>query len=512
MDEEYLSGEESEILPEEVAEPTPTNNNYMPWLLEVVVENFGVCVRHPELKRTTKQVSIRIESLQVLTALCKHFQMLKDHLSIIAIVLQKELYDPQDEVRIYTAKCLDTLAHEMSNYLEIAPNDIEDCLHFWRSMLPSVITIIQDPSTSHVIKSSLCDFFSNIGVNIFEKLDHSDHMKLVELLSGVSCSEEPTVKSASVRVLAVYALFPSMKGNLCFVENTAELILPLMKESNIFVRVRASWSLGNISESLLTNSSSNYDRLSDYLLQRLLQSTKESTSDNDKVKSNAVRTLGNLLGLILEKHLESASWKKLILECIDRLVNSVKTGNNAKVKWNACYAIGSFLRNQNLFISKPDFNWQKNVFDTLSFTTINNVNFKVRITASGALQKIENRQFYGNNFIPIWKSLILAMEQSEALVDFNEYNHRDNLQEQLSFSFCHFLNLADSTNLQAMAEELQPRKELVNAVWVRVLNRILPENAGPLLSTAAMLHELSKQNSSIKLLSDCFCEPRNDFL
>lgn len=475
----------------------------IPWLLEAVFENFGYFTSQPKIIRSSRQVSIRIESFQILTALSKHFQYLILHLDVIAKILLFELNDSQEEIKIYNSKCLDSLAHEMSNYLTVSLNDIEECKQFWLTILPGAVEKIEDPETNNIIKATLCDFLSNIGVQIFERLDHTEQMELVKILSRISCSEEPTVKSASVRVLAVYALFPSMKEDLCFVENTAELILPLMKESNLFVRLRTSWSLSNLSESILTNTSSDYDRISDSLLQRLLQSTIESTLDNDKVKSNAVRTLGNLLCLILPKHIEDLTWKHLIFECIDKLVISMKTGNNAKVKWNACYAVGNLVKNQHLFITNSDFNWQQNVFDNLCFM-LNNVNFKVRINASAALQKIESRYLYGNHFIPIWKSLILALERSDNLVDFNEYNHRDNLQEQLCLGFCHFLNLADTYNLYLMSGELQQRKDLIKSIWKRVLYRIIPERAVTLLSTATMLQELSKTNTQIKCLSDCF--------
>lgn len=471
--------------------------------------NFGVNIQQPDNILPVRQVSIRIESLQIITAVSNHFQYLIEHLNSIATTLLIGLNDPQEEIQIYSSKCLDSLSHKMNSYLESSLENIEKCKQFWLIILPDAVKKIQNSATNHIIKITLCDFFSNIGINIFESLDNIVQMRLVNFFSGVSCNEEPTVRSASVRILAVYALFPSMKDDWCFVENTAELILPLMEETNLFVRVRACWSLANISESLLTNFKSDYDRISDNILKKLLQSTMKSTLDNDKVRSNAVRTLGNLLCLILPKHINMLSWKSVTFDCIERLVTSVKTGNNTKVKWNACYAIGNFITNRHLFILDPDFNWQKNVFDTLCFIIINNVNFKVRINASAALQKIHDRSLYGDYFIPIWISLILSMENSDNLMDFSEYSHRDHLQEQLCFCFCHFLDLADTISLCIMSEELQLKKDLIKSIWTKVLNRIVPESAGRLLSTAGMLHNLSRTNKKIKLLSICFHEQIN---
>lgn len=61
------------------------------------------------------------------------------------------------------------------------------------------------------------------------------------------------MKASAVRALAVYALFPSLRDDLCFVENTAESIIPLLKDGNLFVRVKASWAMGNISDALVAN-------------------------------------------------------------------------------------------------------------------------------------------------------------------------------------------------------------------------------------------------------------------
>ncbi|KAL5274864.1 HEATR6 family protein [Megaselia abdita] len=504
--EEYVSDNDEIVM---LSSSTSKEVTQLPWMLEIVLENFGINKRQTNIVYKPRQVSIRIESLQILIALSQHIQYLIFHLDIIATVLLVELSDPQEEIRIYSSKCLDSIAHELSIRLESFHEDIEKCKQFWMIVMPIVVEKIQDPHTNPIIKTTLCDFFSNMGSQIFESLDHVEQLKLIKFLSGVSCSEDPSVRSSSVRVLAVYALFPSMKSNLCFVENTAELILPLMEEQNLFVRIRASWSLANISESLRTNSSSDFDHISDFLLLKLLKATKESISDNDKIRSNSVRSIGNLLCLIEPKHIEELSWKLIIFECIQKLVSSIKIGNNAKVKWNTCYAIGCFIKNRCLFTSSPDFNWQKNVFDSLCFLALNNVNFKVRITATVALQKIENRTLYGDHFIHIWKSLILAMEHSDNLVDFNEYTHRDNLQEQLCFGLCHFLNIADPTNLRLMSEVLNSRKHLIRSIWIKVLNRMVPEAAGKLLCTAAMLKNISKTNKCFQLLVYCFSEEIN---
>ena len=118
---------------------------------------------------------------------------------------------------------------------------------------------------------------------------HVYHIQLIGILSGAGCNEENTVRAAAVRALAVYVLFPSLRENLVFVENTAESILQLIKDSNLFVRVRPSWSMGNVSDALITNFfNSRVERISEDLLKRLLETAIVSASDNDKVRTQYV--------------------------------------------------------------------------------------------------------------------------------------------------------------------------------------------------------------------------------
>lgn len=74
-------------------------------------------IYHLQKTLTLAAAPVRIESLQVLSCLAPHFLLLKDHLELIEIALEKSLSDSQAEIRLYTAKTLDTIGHSMSAYL-----------------------------------------------------------------------------------------------------------------------------------------------------------------------------------------------------------------------------------------------------------------------------------------------------------------------------------------------------------------------------------------------------------
>lgn len=62
---------------------------------------------------------------------------------------------------------------------------------------------------------------------------------------------------------------------------------------------------------------------------------------------------------------------------------------------------------------------------------VHNANFKVRINAAAALSIPTNEQFLQNHFAFIWASLLEALDRSDEITDFNEYQHRDHLTEQV---------------------------------------------------------------------------------
>lgn len=63
---------------------------------------------------------------------------------------------------------------------------------------------------------------------------------------------------------------------------------------------------------------------------------------------------------------------------------------------------------------------------------VHNTNFKVRINAAAALAVPTNEIFFQNHFADIWSSLLEALDRSDEITDFNEYQHRDHLAEQVN--------------------------------------------------------------------------------
>ncbi|XP_050073590.1 HEAT repeat-containing protein 6 [Anopheles maculipalpis] len=535
-EEEALESDpEVEVGCEEETKPAPSiengsgGENGMSWLLQVTLENLGVN------GVASTVMPVRMECLQVLCAMASHYSLLVDHLPMVAEALVNAFGDPLPEIKLYAGRLLDLLGHAIHTELLLQDKiDIEHldvALQFWTSIIPIVTEQIQDVQLVATLRSVCCDALGNIGVHVYEKFPRGRQLALISLLTGCTFDEDSGVSSAAARALSVYILFPSLRDDVCYVENTIESILRIMRDPNLTARIKTSWSLGNVTDALILNQQHHlqlnhpdslddrqgYLSINDEMLRRILEVALDSAKDNDKVRSNAVRTIGNVLHLLRPPQLEQPTWMPMYEDAIERLIQNVVVSStvNVKVKWNACYALGNMMKNETFFLSGAAGTWERRVFPALCETVVNSPNFKVRINAAQALTVIGKREHFGAFFQPTWLALLQALEQSDNLVDYNEYKRRDSLQEQLCLSLAHLLRLATKDDVLVMASVLLPLYDAVRGNWVRVISRILPEKSAALLESYRVLLEMRKASkgdgetipaSSWDLLLKCFTD------
>ncbi|EAT38851.1 AAEL009289-PA [Aedes aegypti] len=509
-DEELESPVQTPDAPE--GEAPSSSGPKMSWLLQIALENLGVTINQYKVATPSVVMPVRMECLQVLSAMASHYSLLADHLLLVAAALKNSFNDAIPEIKLYAGRVLDLIGHAINTSLlvkvTIDPDELNTSVDFWVTMLPIVTEQIQDIQQNASLRGICCDALGNLGVHVFEKLPRDRQIVLVSLLTGCTFDEDSGVSSAAVRALSVYILFPSLRDNICYIENTIEAILRIMKDPNVAARVKASWSLGNITDALVLNSSDpSVEKVSDAMMKAILEAAIVAAGDNDKVRCNSVRTVGNMLRMLKVEHFSQSVWVELCQKSVERLVQNILSSNNVKVKWNACYAIGNVMRNDLMFSEGSRIDWQKQIFPALCQIVINSNNFKVRINASAALSVINVRSHYGIYFVTVWSSLLKALEQSDNLVDYNEYKHRDNLQEQLCLSLSHFLRLASKEDLPAMAGELLPLFDAVQQNWDRVVNRILPEKSAKLMEAHVKLQESARNpevKSAVQMILKCF--------
>lgn len=111
----------------------------------------------------------------------------------------------------------------------------------------------------------------------------------ITMLLGLTYSENYLVKTAAVRALGVYILFPCLREDVMFVADTANTILAALDDRSPNVRAKAAWSLGNLTDTLIVNMESVgvdfQEELSDMLLLKMLQAATRASADKDRVRA-----------------------------------------------------------------------------------------------------------------------------------------------------------------------------------------------------------------------------------
>lgn len=103
---------------------------------------------------------------------------------------------------------------------------------------------------------------------------------------------------------------------------------------------------GNLTDALIHNEEEGTaSALQGSVLVRLTKAALASAKDTDKVRSNAVRALGNV-GRLWTREVRALD-EALFGLLVSTLLNTVANGS-AKVRWNSCYALGNVLKNKEL--------------------------------------------------------------------------------------------------------------------------------------------------------------------
>ncbi|KAM7139785.1 HEAT repeat-containing protein 6 isoform 2-T2 [Macrochelys suwanniensis] len=402
---------------------------------------------------------VRLESLQVLALLVKgYFSVAQSYLLELGEVACKCMEETDPSIQLHGAKLLEELGtgivqqHKLDSTIAVNQKvPVNLVVTFWTMMLngplPGALQNAQHPT----LQTSACDALSSILPEAFSSLRDDRQILCITLLLGLNHSENPLVKAAAARALGVYVLFSCLRQDVMFVADTANAILNSLQDKSPNVRAKAAWSLGNLTDTLIVNmemmGQSFQEEFSDLLLLKMLRSATEASKDKDKVKSNAVRALGNLLHFLQPYHIVNPRFSETIKESIQALISTVQSEATMKVRWNACYALGNVFKNPALPLGEAP--WTAQAYNALTSVVKSCKNFKVRIKSAMALSIPTQRERYGTTeqFSQIWSALVIALQKSEDTEDFLEFKYSASLRTQICQALIHLLSLANSTDL-----------------------------------------------------------------
>ncbi|KAF1620732.1 HEAT repeat-containing protein 6, partial [Eudyptes chrysolophus] len=442
----------------------------------------------PSFSSVYEPCPLRLESLQVLALLVKgYFSMAQSYFLELGEVACRCMEEMDPSIQLHGAKLLEELGTGVLQQYKpdsaVARDQrvpVSVVVTFWTVILNGPLPGTLQNSPHATLQTSACDALSSILPEAFSSLQNDQQILCVTLLLGLNHSENPLVKAAAARALGVYILFPCLRQDVMFVADTANAILNSLHDKSPNVRAKAAWSLGNLTDTLIINmetmGQSFQEEFSDLLLLKTLRSATEASKDRDKVKSNAVRALGNVLHFLQPYHIANPRFREAIEESLQALISTVQSEATMKVRWNACYALGNVFKNPALPLGEAP--WTTQAYSALSSVVKSCKNFKVRIKSAMALSIPSKRECYGSaeQFCQIWSALVVALQKSEDTEDFLEFKYSASLRTQICQALLHLLSLAKSTDLPVIWETITEHGNAIKSYVLQYLKSGVEEN------------------------------------
>ena len=90
-----------------------------------------------------------------------------------------------------------------------------------------------------------------MNVSFFSQ--RSEQILCVTLVLGMTSDPEAQVRASAVRALGTLVIIPSLRRDVMFLCDAADAIVTLCESDQPQLRIKAVWSLGNLTDALAAN-------------------------------------------------------------------------------------------------------------------------------------------------------------------------------------------------------------------------------------------------------------------
>ncbi|XP_076678857.1 HEAT repeat-containing protein 6 isoform X1 [Andrena cerasifolii] len=462
-----------------------TINEYEDKLLKGTDISFLIRVSLQNISNKMMNTPVRLQSLKLIGRMAfSTGTLVFPHVELIATTLTAVIENTEIQVILHACRVLEIMA----GCLLKTDCENSDALVFWNIVFEPMTLLLQHPQM--ILKEAACDCLGSINPIVFTQLSRQKTVLIITVLFGAVHDEESAVRAAGLRALGMLVTLPALKEETGFLMDLADMVCLTADDKNLGVRIKGVWALANLCDCL--SNEKNYNEIEplplEVLLPKLYQVGIKASKDSDKVKCNAVRALGSILHLCPDKHILSDTSAGL-----EALINCATLGNDMKVRWNACRALGLVLSNNPDNILQPS--WRDQVFPTLCKLICDSPNFKVRTNAAWALYSCNS---YGKYVITLWKSIILAFENSQHVPSYIEYPHRDALVQQLCLTLSHVAACTEVSDLQNLWAEIGDHVDDISDYMKQFQETIVPEKIGDLMKGKFQLEIYVKNAPSLE--------------
>ncbi|KNA24381.1 hypothetical protein SOVF_016150 isoform A [Spinacia oleracea] len=352
------------------------------------------------------------------------------------------------------------------------------------------------------VRAASVTCFAGMTCAVLFSLKKEQQQFIISSCINAANDSVPSVRAAACRAIGVIACFPEIFRSAEILHKFINAVEVNTRDQPVLVRITASWALANICDSFRHSVSDfSLDPEANFrVVTFLLECSLKLTTDGDKIKSNAVRALGNLSRVIrfsnpLEQgkcavtcpgtgKMDNFSWKctstqedtarstdslgcvHLLEKIVQAFLSCITTGN-VKVQWNVCHALSNLFLNESLRMQRMD--WASSIYSILLLLLRDSSNFKIRIQAAAALTVPSTVLDYGSSFSDVVKSIQHILENvTTDQHSTPSFKYRIALEKQLTASMLHVLGLCSSNSHEPLKEFLL-KKALFIECWLKDL-------------------------------------------
>ncbi|XVF10239.1 hypothetical protein REPUB_Repub07fG0165800 [Reevesia pubescens] len=441
--------------------------------------------------------------------------------------------DLSDEIFLdtpFTSDCIRT--KKVSSAPSYGPHSLEDTkeeqntcasgIEQWAETIEKHMPLILW-HTSAMVRTASLTCFAGITSSVFFTLTKEKQDFVVSsLISAAKNDKVPSVRSAACRAIGVVSCFQKSSESAEILGKFIHAVEINARDPVVSVRIPASWALANICDSLrhfvddFRIEQSTDSETNSQLVELLTECALRLTKDGDKIKSNAVRALGNLArfvrytssscvhnkpvantgfsstcnnvmlpargdlnafdgGAINSSYPASLKDLHWLERMVQAFISCVTTGN-VKVQWNVCHALSNLFLNKTIQLEEMD--WAPSVFGILLLLLRDSSNFKIRIQAAAALAVPALALDYGKSFPDIVQGLEHVVENlgSDPIAVPSSFKYRIALENQLTSTLLHVLSLASATDHQPLKDFLVKKATFLED-WFKMLCSSLGETS-----------------------------------
>ncbi|KAG0299566.1 HEAT repeat-containing protein 6 [Dissophora globulifera] len=372
-----------------------------------------------------------------------------------------------DDIRLRSAGLLFLEEYCKSGTTASCPSSAE----WWQDVMEKhILKAFSEENPS--IKALGCDCISHLSSDAFNGLSNRLEMSIMSLVLGTALDENAVARAAACRTIGMFILFPSLREDSTHILDMATTVLDLCQDTNMNVRVRASWAVGNLCDALVLLKTKGLEHVLDEVLTLALWTKIMKTAllicqDHEKLKSNGIRAIGGLLRVTFEGILERER-HSLVKDAIYTLIKHMEQGS-LKGRWNACYAMQNVLLNPDFPIGSTAgtsyaldsdmVSWTRDVYDALLQAIRQSRNFKVRINACAALTMPKTRAKYGDQammrkMVQVLMAEMQSLDADQGDHEFGEFQYRGQLETKILRCLDHLLQLTGG--VASLELELDP--------------------------------------------------------